>query len=218
MLAPPEREDFPRRGGASLRFEPALFRVARTSAQRGLLLHHKQDRDLPPACKLFQNPDVMIVICVQIAVTASASNALQGINHNEFCVRMLCQELLDLLLQPALERVGHDRKVQRRWRVLGQIKESRLDALERIFEAEVQNFALRRCEIPERLPLRNAQAKPQSQPRLADFRRTREDVQALWNKLICQKMRWFICSVLRIFCCDGFQFGHFFTSFRFYLL
>ena len=37
MLAPPEREDFPRRGGASLRFEPALFRVARTSAQRGIL-------------------------------------------------------------------------------------------------------------------------------------------------------------------------------------
>ena len=36
MLAPPEREDFSRRGGASLRFEPALFRVARTSAQRWL--------------------------------------------------------------------------------------------------------------------------------------------------------------------------------------
>ena len=39
MLAPPEREDFPRRGGASLRFEPALFRVARTSAQRGAVWH-----------------------------------------------------------------------------------------------------------------------------------------------------------------------------------
>ena len=37
MLAPPEREDFSRRGGASLRFESAFFRVARTSAQRGLL-------------------------------------------------------------------------------------------------------------------------------------------------------------------------------------
>ena len=36
MLAPPEREDFSRRGGASLRFEPALVRVARTSVQRGL--------------------------------------------------------------------------------------------------------------------------------------------------------------------------------------
>ena len=39
MLAPPEREDFPRRGGASLRFEPAFFRVARTSAQRGAVWH-----------------------------------------------------------------------------------------------------------------------------------------------------------------------------------
>ena len=36
MLAPPEREDFSRRGGASLRFEPAFFGVARTSAQRWL--------------------------------------------------------------------------------------------------------------------------------------------------------------------------------------
>mgnify|MGYP007027335777 CR=1 FL=1 len=131
---------------------------------------------------------------------------------------MLCQELLDLLFQPVLERVSHDRKMQRRWRVLGQIKEPRLDTLERIFETEIQNLALCCCKIPERLPLRNAQAKPQGQPRLADFRRTREDVQALWDKLIYQKMRRFICSVLQIFCCDGFQFGHFFTSFRFYLL
>ena len=131
---------------------------------------------------------------------------------------MLCQELLDLLFQPVLERVGHDRKVQRWRRIFRQVKESRLDALERIFETEIQRFALRCCEIPERLPLRNAQAKPQGQPRLADFRRTREDVQALWDKLIYQKMRRLICSVLQIFCCDGFQFGHFFTSFRFCLL
>ena len=48
MLAPPEREDFSRRGGASLRFEPALFRVARTSAQRGALRHScAHTRSLP---------------------------------------------------------------------------------------------------------------------------------------------------------------------------
>ena len=69
---------------------------------------------------------------------------------------MICQELLDLLFQPVLERVSHDRKVQRRWRVLGQIKEPCLDALERIFETEIQDLALRCCKIPERLPLRNA--------------------------------------------------------------
>ena len=38
MLAPPEREDFSRRSGDSLRFEPAFLRAARTSAQRGLFL------------------------------------------------------------------------------------------------------------------------------------------------------------------------------------
>ena len=69
---------------------------------------------------------------------------------------MLCQELLDLLFQPALECVRHNCKMQRWRRIFRQVKESRLDALERIFETEVQNFALRRCEIPERLPLRNA--------------------------------------------------------------
>ena len=41
MLAPPEREDFSRRGGASLRFESTIFRVARTSAQRGLFLSRR---------------------------------------------------------------------------------------------------------------------------------------------------------------------------------
>ena len=121
---------------------------------------NQQNCDVPFVCKLFQNPDVLIVICVQIAVTASASNALQGINHNEFCVRMLCQELLDLLFQPVLECVGHDRKVQSRRGIFRQVKESRLDTLERVFKTEIQDLALCCCKIPERLPLRNAQAKP----------------------------------------------------------
>ena len=71
---------------------------------------------------------------------------------------MLRQKLLDLLFQPMLERVGHDRKVQRRRRFLGQIKEPRLDTPVGIFEAEIQHFALRHGKIPERLTLRNAQA------------------------------------------------------------
>ena len=93
---------------------------------------NQENCNVPFVCKLFQKPDVLIVVCIQIAVISCATNALQSVNHNEFCVRMLCQELLDLLFQPVLERVSHDRKMQRRWRVLGQIKESRLDALERL--------------------------------------------------------------------------------------
>ena len=83
---------------------------------------NQENCNVPFVCKLFQNPDVLIVICVQIAVTASASNALQGINHNEFRCRMLCQELLNLLFQPVLERVSHDRKMQRQRRIFRQVK------------------------------------------------------------------------------------------------
>ena len=85
-----------------------------------------------------------------------APHTLQSIDDNELRVRMICQELLDLLFQPVLERVGHDRKVQRRRGIFRQVKESRLDALERIFETEIQRFALRCCEIPECLSLRDA--------------------------------------------------------------
>ena len=50
-------------------------------------------------CKFFQKPDVLIVICVQIAVTAYAADALQSINDNQFCTGVFVQKLLDLLLQ-----------------------------------------------------------------------------------------------------------------------
>ena len=69
---------------------------------------------------------------------------------------MLRQKLLDLLFQAVLERVSHDRKMQRRRRIFRQIEEPCLDTLKRIFETEIQNLALRHCKIPERLPLRNA--------------------------------------------------------------
>ena len=131
---------------------------------------------------------------------------------------MLRQKLLDLLLQPVLERVGHDRKVQRRRGIFRQVKESRLDAPIGIFQTEVQNFPLCHGEIPERLPLRNAQAQPQCQPRFSDLRCASEDVQTLREQFLYQKRRWFIRPILQIFCVDGFQFGLFFTSFRFCLL
>ena len=91
-----------------------------------------------------------------------------------------------------LERVGNDCKMQRRRRIFRQIEEPCLDALKRIFETEIQDLALRCCKIPERLPLRNAQAKPQGQPRLADLRCAREDMQAFRNEFVDEKRRWII--------------------------
>ena len=100
--------------------------------------------------KLFEQADVLVIVCVQIAVAACTSDALQGVNHNEFRCRMLCQELLNLLFQPVLERVSHDRKMQRQRRIFRQVKKPCLDTPERIFETEIQRFALF-CEVQQRL-------------------------------------------------------------------
>ena len=116
----------------------------------------QQDGNVMPVRKLFEKTNVLIIIRVQIAVAASRSDTLQGVDDNKSRGRMLGQKLLDLLFQAVLEGVSHDRKMQRRRCILGQVNESRLDALERIFKTEIQRFALRCCEIPERLPLRNA--------------------------------------------------------------
>ena len=58
----------------------------------------QQDGNVMPVRKLFEKSDVLIIICVQIAVTACASDALQGVDDNELGRRMLGQKLLNLLL------------------------------------------------------------------------------------------------------------------------
>ena len=117
---------------------------------------NQQDGNMMPVRKLFEKSDILIIICVQIAVTACSADTLLCIDHNKLCGRMLCQKLFDLLFQPMLERVRHDREVQRRRCVFRQVKEPHLNTLQRIFEAEIQDLALRCCKIPERLPLRDA--------------------------------------------------------------
>ena len=117
---------------------------------------NQEDCNVPLVRKFLEQADLLIVICVQIAVTARTSNALQGVNDNEFRCRMFHQELLDLLFQPMPECVRHNCKMQRRRRIFRQVKESRLDTLERIFKTEIQRFSLRCCKIPECLSLRDA--------------------------------------------------------------
>ena len=52
-----------------------------------------------PVRKLFEQANILVIICIQIAVAASRSDTLQGVDHNELRCRMLGQKLPDLLLQ-----------------------------------------------------------------------------------------------------------------------
>ena len=167
-------------------------------------------------CKLFQKPDVLIVVRVQIAVAASSIGRAArcqsqrawssgcSVKNCSICCSNPCLSVSAMIAKCSVGGASSVRSKSRVW--MRWNESSRL---------RYSDFALRCCKIPEWLPLRNAQAKPQSQPRLADLRCTREDMQAFWNEFIHQKMRRFIRPILQIFCVDGFQFGHFFTSFPF---
>ena len=53
---------------------------------------------------------------------------------------MLFKELLDLFHQSAVELFCHHSKVQRGRRILGEIEEPALDALEAVLQTEVEDF------------------------------------------------------------------------------
>ena len=91
-----------------------------------------------------------------IRVIARGAGALERVDDDEPGGGMLLQELLDLFHQPVVELLGHDGEVQRGRRVLHEIKEAALDALEAVLQTEVQHFAWVRGERPERFALRGA--------------------------------------------------------------
>ena len=57
--------------------------------------------------KLFEQADVLVIVCVQIAVAACTSDALQGVNHNQFCIGMFGQELLGAGREFDMDEVRH---------------------------------------------------------------------------------------------------------------
>ena len=97
---------------------------------------------------------------------------------------MLLQKLLDLFHQPVVELLGHDGEVQRGRRVLREIEEAALDTLKAVLQTEVQRLAWVRSEGPERFALRGAETQPQRQPRFADLRRARQQVQPLREQIV----------------------------------
>ena len=92
---------------------------------------------------------------------------------------MLLEELLDLFHQPAVELLRHDGEVQRGRRVLGEIEEPALDALEAVLQTEVEDLARVRGKVPEGFAPRHPETQPQRQPGLADLRRAGQQVQSL---------------------------------------
>ena len=121
---------------------------------------------------------------------------------------MLLQKLLNLFHQPVVELLGHDGEVQRRRRVLREIKEAALDTLEAVLQAEVQHLAWPRGERPERFALRGAETQPQRQPRFADLRRACQQVQSLREQIVDHEGDRFVSGALQRVRVNGLQSVH----------
>ena len=144
----------------------------------------QQNGDAVLVRQRFQNADVPVVTGIRIRVIARSADALERVDDDEPGLRMLLQELLDLFHQPVVELLGHDGEVQRGRRVLREIKEAALDALEAVLQTEVQHLAWPCGERPERLALRGAETQPQRQPRFADLRCACQQVQPLGQQIV----------------------------------
>ena len=122
---------------------------------------HQQNGNAVFIRQRFQNADVPVVAGIRIRVIARGADALERVDDDEFGLRMLFQELLDLFQQPVVELLGHDGEVQRGRCVLCEIEEAALDTLEAVLQTEVQHLAWPCGERPERLALCGAETKPQ---------------------------------------------------------
>ena len=97
---------------------------------------------------------------------------------------MLLKELLDLFHQSAVKLFCHDREVQRGRRVLSEIEEPALDALEAVLQTVVEDLAQMRGEVPEGFAPRHPETQPQRQPGLSDLRRAGQQVQSLGQQIL----------------------------------
>ena len=166
---------------------------------------HQQNGDAVLIRQRFQNADVPVVAGVGIRVIARGADALERVDDDEFGLRMLFQELLDLFHQPVVELLGHDGEVQRGRRVLRKIEEAALDTLKAVLQAEIQHLAWARGERPERLALRGAETQPQRQPRFADLRRTCQQVQSLGQQIVDHEGDRFVSGALQRVRANGLQ-------------
>ena len=160
-----------------------------------------------PVRQRLEHADVPVVVGVRVGVAARGADALQGVDDHETCIRVLFEKLFDLFHQSAVELLRHHSEVQRGRRVLCEIEEPALDALEAVLQAEVEHFTGTCGEIPERFPLRHPEAQPQRQPGLADLRRSGQQVQPLGQQILHDERDRFIGDGLQGVGVDGMQFS-----------
>ena len=154
-------------------------------------------RNAMPVCQCLQNTNVPIVIGLGVCLIPSGSDTLERVDHHQTGGRMILEKMLHLIDQPIVELFGHHSEVQRRWCILGEIKEPALNTLEAVLQTEIEDFTRASGEVPEGLPLSYLEAQPQRQPGLADLWCSRQQVQTRRQQVLHKKGNRFVVNGLQ---------------------
>ena len=118
-------------------------------------------------CQFFQQQKLPVVVCVGIDFRNDVADLLQRVDDNEGGIRVFREELFDLILQIATDAAGQIGEMQGVRRVVGDLKQTVLDAGVAVLQAQVEDGSLRRWKAPHWLALRYAKAHPERQPGFA---------------------------------------------------
>ena len=110
-------------------------------------------------------------------------------DQHEVDCRVLCEEIHELFFQTVSNHLRFRHDPDSPGVAVGHVHQTALDTGEWIFETQVQHLPRPAVEIPDRLPGGNAVRHPESQPGLARFGRTGEDVQTVGDQLVHQEGR-----------------------------
>ena len=119
-----------------------------------------------------RDADVPVVAGVGIAFIPGRTDALEGVDDYQPSGRMLPEELLHLFHQSGVELLGHHGEVQGGRRVLREIQQSALDALEAVLQAEIEGLRRILWRSSRGVLPCHLEAQPQCQPRLAGLGRS----------------------------------------------
>ena len=118
----------------------------------------KQDGNAVLVRQPLQHRQIPVVIGVGGVV--DRTNHLQGVNDDQYRIRVGSEEYFHLLLQPLADEAALRAEVDAVWCVLRDFKESTLDAEDGILQTEIEGGALLGGHVPDRFSLGNCHRQP----------------------------------------------------------
>ena len=152
----------------------------------GVVYH--QDRDVEAVGDGLQRSHDHVIPRVAVLLRLHLPDALQRVDDHEAHARVGGQKVTQLLLEAVAQKLRLGGDPDPVGLAAGDFTQPLLDALGRVLQADVQNLAGCRLEVPDLLALADPVGQPEYQPALADLAGPGQDVHALAQQLFDEKV------------------------------